>query len=87
MLPVLKLTNQPKQSPKTNKQMNTQPSTTKKIEAWLSRGYKLTPLQALEKWGCMRLGARIYELRKGGMDIRTMPITRNGKTFAQYQAV
>jgi hypothetical protein len=67
--------------------MNTQPSTTKKIEAWLLRGYKLTPLQALEKWGCMRLGARIYELRKGGMDIRTTPITRNGKTFAQYKAV
>jgi hypothetical protein len=70
-----------------NKNMNTQPSTTKKIEAWLLRGYKLTPLQALGKWGCMRLGARIYELRKGGMDIRTTPITRNGKTFAQYQAV
>jgi hypothetical protein len=67
--------------------MNTQPSTTKKIEAWLRRGCRLTPLQALEKWGCMRLGARIYELRKGGMDIRTTPITRNGKTFAQYKAV
>ena len=69
------------------KDMNTQPSTTKKIESWLLRGYKLTPLQALEKWGCMRLGARIYELRKDGMDIKTTPITRNGKTFAQYQAV
>jgi hypothetical protein len=67
--------------------MNTQPSTTKKIEAWLLRGYKLTPLQALEKWGCMRLGARIYELRKDGMDIKTTPITSNGKTFAQYKAV
>jgi hypothetical protein len=67
--------------------MNTQPSTTKKIEAWLLRGYKLTPLQALEKWGCMRLAARIAELRKGGLAIVTTKITRNGKTFAQYKAV
>jgi len=67
--------------------MNTQPSTTKKIEAWLLRGYKLTPLQALEKWGCMRLAARIAELRNRGMAIATTKITRNGKTFAQYKAV
>lgn len=67
--------------------MNTQPSTTKKIEAWLLRGYKLTPLQALEKWGCMRLAARISELRKDGLSIVTNKITRNGKTFAQYKAV
>ena len=64
--------------------MNKQPSTTKKIHAFLLRGYKLTPMQALEKWGCMRLGARIYELRKSGVDVITTPITRNGKTFAQY---
>jgi hypothetical protein len=68
----------------TTRTMNKQPSTTKKIHAWLLRGYKLTPMQALEKWGCMRLGARIYELRKSGVDVITMPITRNGKTFAQY---
>jgi hypothetical protein len=67
--------------------MNTQPSTTKKIKAWLLRGYKLTPLQALEKWGCMRLAARIAELRKGGMAIVSSKITRNGKTYAQYKAL
>jgi len=65
--------------------MNTQPSTTKKIESWLLRGYKLTPLQALEKWGCMRLAARVSELRNKGLVITTNKITRNGKTFAQYQ--
>jgi hypothetical protein len=68
----------------TTRTMNKQPSTTKKIHAFLLRGYKLTPMQALEKWGCMRLGARIYELRKSGVDVITTPITRNGKTFAQY---
>jgi hypothetical protein len=64
--------------------MNKQPSTTKKIKSWLLSGRKITPLQALEKWGCMRLSARILELRNEGLDIRTTPITRNGKTFAQY---
>lgn len=66
--------------------MNTQPSTTKKIEAWLLRGYKITPLQALEKWGCMRLAARIAELRNKGIHIITTKVTQNGKTFAQYKA-
>jgi len=64
--------------------MNTQPSTTKKIKTWILKGKKITPLEALRKWGCMRLAARIAELRKEGMDIRTTPITRNGKTYAQY---
>jgi hypothetical protein len=56
------------------------------IEAWLARGYKLTPLQALNKWGCMRLAARIAELRKDGMTITTTKVTNNGKTYAQYKA-
>lgn len=59
-------------------------STTKKIESWLLRGHKVTALQALNKWGCMRLAARIAELRKMGMPIVTKTVTRNGKTFAQY---
>lgn len=61
-------------------------STTDKIRAWLLRGYKITPLQALQKWGCMRLGARIHDLRQEGMNITTTRITVNGKTFAQYKA-
>ena len=66
--------------------MKPKPSTTKKIEDWLLRGHKLTPLQALKKWGCMRLAARIAELRNKGVHITTTKITRNGKTFAQYKA-
>lgn len=64
--------------------MNTHPSTTAKIEKWLTNGHKITPLQALKKWGCMRLAARIAELRARGMNIKTKPVTQNGKTFAQY---
>lgn len=59
-------------------------NTTQKIEAWLARGYKLTALQALNKWGCMRLAARIAELRQAGMNIVTTTVRHNGKAFAQY---
>ena len=31
----------------------------------------ITPLQALLEYQCMRLGARIYDLRKLGYDIRS----------------
>jgi hypothetical protein len=59
-------------------------SVNQKLEAWLQRGYGITQLQALEKWGCMRLSARINELRNQGMNIVTNPIKKNGKTFAKY---
>ena len=55
------------------------------IKAWLIRGYKLTPLQALNKWGCMRLAARIEELRKEGLNIVTTKVAISGKTYAQYK--
>ena len=49
------------------------------------RGYGITPLQALEKWGCMRLSARIEELRKAGYPIVTEIAKQNGKKFARYR--
>jgi sulfur transfer protein SufE len=55
-----------------------------KLESWLTRGYGITQLQALEKWGCMRLSARINELRTNGMNILTTMIQRDGKTYAKY---
>ncbi len=44
----------------------------------------LTPLDALQKYGCFRLGARILELRQEGYDIKTTMIEYNGKRFANY---
>lgn len=67
-----------------NKESTMNTSTTAKIQKWLINGHKITPLQALKKWGCMRLAARIAELRARGMIIKTKPVTKNGKTFAQY---
>ena len=60
-------------------------SITRRLESWLLRGYGITPLQALEKWGCMRLSARIEELRKAGFPIVTEMAKQNGKTFARYR--
>lgn len=53
------------------------------IEMHLKSGKTITPLQALRKWGCLRLGARIYGLRKR-MDIHTELVERGGKRFARY---
>jgi len=54
------------------------------IEAYLKSGKKITPLTALRNFGRLRLGARIFQLRKQGLDIKTNLITRRGKTFAEY---
>ena len=38
----------------------------------LKKGQKLTPLDALRRFGCFRLGARIHELRSKGYAIETL---------------
>ena len=56
-------------------------SQNKQIRKWLRSGRKLTPLDALYQFGCFRLSARIYDLRKEGMAIKseTIAITSAGK--------
>lgn len=51
----------------------------------LQTGGSITPLDALNLYGCLRLGARIYELKKQGIKIETKYETRNGKTYARYE--
>lgn len=56
----------------------------------LKRGYTLTPIQALDYYGSMRLGARIKELRDQGYDISTTMIKIKGtdgavKRVAKYR--
>ena len=57
---------------------------TDQILAHLQSGKSITPIDALNLFGCFRLGARILELRKEGFDIETEMIHENGKTFAKY---
>ena len=53
----------------------------KRIQAYLMSGRTLTPLDALHEFNCFRLSARIYDLRKRGLDIesRRRKITSDGK--------
>ena len=54
------------------------------IKEHLLSGKPITPLDALQNYGCFRLASRIDELRKAGMDIETVTIKRNGKRYASY---
>lgn len=58
-----------------------------KILSWLKQGRRLTPIQALNKFGCFRLSARIKNLRNEGHNIIT-EVVQNGRTrFARYRLV
>jgi len=48
------------------------------------KGKGITPLQALNQFGCFRLAARIHELRGIGYNITKTNVVRNNKQFAQY---
>ena len=50
----------------------------------LKSGKPLTSLDALIKFGCFRLGARIFDLKQDGHNIGTDMITKGKKTFASY---
>lgn len=56
----------------------------KKILTALLRGKKLTPLSALKQFNCLRLSARIFDLKKKGFSIGMDLIKRDKKFFAEY---
>ena len=55
------------------------------ILAYLKTGATLTPLEALSRFGCLRLAARCRDMREAGYRIETT-IRRNGrKYYAEYR--
>ena len=52
----------------------------------LRKGAKITPLDALENYGCFRLGARIFDLKRKGHPIKTElhEDPETGKRYARY---
>ena len=60
---------------------------TEMIRAHLQSGRDLTPIDALNYYGCFRLAARIKELRNQGLPIETLTEQRDGKTWAKYRLV
>ena len=52
---------------------------------FLKSGGSLTPIEALEKFQCFRLAARMNDLRKKGYVIQTEILKDdNGKSYASY---
>lgn len=51
----------------------------------LQSGKSLSPLEALERYGIFRLGARCFDLKKQGHPIVTEMVTKNGKRYAEYR--
>lgn len=63
--------------------MNTASQASQILE-YLQAGNAITPLEALEKFGCFRLGARIWDLRRKGHPIDDVLVHENGKKFSRY---
>lgn len=56
----------------------------KMIKHFLESGGKLTPLEALDKFNCMRLAAVVHQLRSEGVQVETKTIKNGKKSYAQY---
>lgn len=63
---------------------NTETQSDAILEA-LKNGQGITPLDALQRFGCFRLGARVWDLKKQGWDIEMKMVSSNGKRFAEYR--
>ena len=64
---------------------HSKPTQAGRILAHLRAGHRLTALEALERFGCFRLAARVHELRREGWAIEERTVeTRGGKRVAEY---
>lgn len=54
------------------------------IKGWLLNGKSITPMEALNMFGCFRLSARIADLREEGLAVVTDMVTINDKRVARY---
>ena len=64
--------------------MQTKTQTTK-ILRHLRAGNTISPLSAYTRFKCMRLAARIEELRDAGWQIASRMLNRNGRRYASYR--
>jgi hypothetical protein len=54
------------------------------ILIYLQSGNSITPIEALDLFGCFRLGARIYDLKRAGYAIKTEMVQDGKKRHAKY---
>ena len=56
------------------------------ILRFMQQGYEVTPMDALMRFKCMRLAARITDIKDMGIDIADRWVTRDdGKRFKAYR--
>lgn len=68
--------------------MQTTKAQSQSILEHLKQGNSITPIEALNKFGCFRLGARIFDLKKYfNASIKTEMIKSEGKRFAKYSLI
>lgn len=61
-------------------------SQNQQIKSHLQSGKSITALEALQRFGCLRLSGRIYDLtHEHGLNIRSKMVERNGKRVAEYK--
>lgn len=63
----------------------TTPTQRAAIRDALLAGDRLTPLDALTRFGCLRLGARVYDLKREGWPITSRLVEHEGKRYAEYR--
>jgi len=57
-----------------------------RVKEHLLKGYGISPLFALNRFGCFRLAARISDFKRDhGMIIETEMVEYNNKRFARYK--
>lgn len=55
------------------------------IADYLQKGYSITSLEALQKFGCLRLASRVHDLKERGLNIGKKIITLpNKKRVCEY---
>lgn len=64
---------------------HSRPTQAGKILDYLRQGHRITPLQALNMFGCMRLAPRIGELKKAGHNVKAEMIKNGKKRYAEYR--
>ena len=68
-----------------NENHSSSQSQASKILDYMLRGHRITPIQALDKFNCFRLGARIADLKKKGWPIQSEFVTvPSGKRVKAY---
>jgi len=55
-----------------------------RIQDWFEQGNTITPLDALNMFGCFRLANVVFNLKKKGLNIRTTMVKNGKKHFAKY---